>query len=157
MNWYKSAGLHEKDIGMKREFAGLTVHVENPAGTIRMGMDHDGEEWRIDMKYDYGFLYCSVGADDEGLDVYLGPNQEAKTTYIIHQAKPDTGEYDEDKVMLGFENAKAAKKAYLDHYNSADFFGSMSQIPYIEFFELVTKGGRTKVNWKKKSRKTAIK
>ena len=153
MNWYKTCKATERELGMKRDFAGITVHVENPAGTVRMGIDPDGNEWRIEMKYDYGFIYSAKGADGEGLDVYLGPDQEAKTAYIVHQNDPSSGKYDEDKVMLGFASAAEAKKAYLDHYDSKDFFGSMSEISFAEFKNLVTGADRRKINWKKKGDK----
>lgn len=150
MNWYKRCKTEERELGMKRDFAGITVHVENPAGTTRMGIDPDGHEWRIEMKYDYGFIYCVKGADGDALDVYLGPDQEAKTAYIVHQVDPSSGDYDEDKVMLGFESPEEAKKAYLKHYDSKDFFGSMTEIPFSEFKQIVMNGDRKKVNWKRR-------
>lgn len=82
-----------------------------------------------------------------GIDVYLGPNQEAKNVFIIHQNDPDTGKYDEDKVMLGFDNKNIAKKAYLDHYDDLDFFGSITIMSFSEFKENVNNG--TKLHYKK--------
>jgi hypothetical protein len=144
----------ESSLGMKRMFADeILVNIENPAGTERIGMDKGKKEWRIKMKYDYGFIHCVKGADGEGLDVYLGPNQEAKKVFVIHQNDPSTKEYDEDKVMLGFENGKEAKKAYLDHYNSLDFFGSMTVMDFDEFLNIVKNGKKERVSWNIKDKR----
>lgn len=144
----KQSEHSESDLGIKRTFADdILVNVENSAGTDRIGMDKGKKEWRITMKYDYGFIDCVKGADGEGLDVYLGPDQEAKKVFVVHQNDPSTGKYDEDKVMLGFANGKEAKEAYLDHYNSPDFFGSMTIMDFDEFKKIVQKGEKGKVTW----------
>lgn len=153
---YKMSQVPEEDLGMIRDFAGLEVHVENPAGTERVGVGKDGKEWRTKMKYDYGFI-CSVkGTDGDALDVYLGPDQEAANVYIVHQVDPDSGEYDEDKCMLGMDNPARAKEEYLEHYDSPDFFGSMSVIPFEEFKKLVENGDKEKINWKRKGKKVRM-
>ncbi len=131
--------IEEDKLGMKRMFGeNIVVNVENQAGTERVGVKSNGKEWRSKMKYDYGFISCVKGEDGEGLDVYLGPNQEAENVYIVHQNDPETGEYDEDKVMLGFDSKKQAKEAYLEHYDSPDFFGSITEQTFEEFEHLVT-------------------
>lgn len=55
--------------------------------------------------------------DGDELDVFLGPDPKAPEVYVIHQCFPDTGMYDEDKVMLGFPSYEAALKAYNDNYD----------------------------------------
>lgn len=156
MNWYrvKLAEIDEQDLGMMRDFAGLSVNVENPAGTDRVGVDPDGHEWRTKMKYDYGFVYNAEGTDGDSLDVYLGPNQDAEKAYVVHQVDPyDDHKYDEDKVMLGFDDLDSAKKAYLDHYDRIDFLGDVTEVDFEEFKKEVETGGRTKINWKNKGKK----
>lgn len=156
VNWYttyKTAEVPEEELGMKRDYAGLEVNVENPAGTDRVGISKKGKEWRIKMKYDYGFVSSIKGTDGDALDVYLGPDQEAKNVFIVHQVDPDSGAYDEDKCMLGFGDAKEAKKIYIAHYDSPKFFGSMSVISFKEFKKIVEDGDKKKVNWKKKAKK----
>ena len=148
-NWYKKA-ISEKDLGFKREFHDLVINIEHPAGTERIGVNDKGKEWRTKMKYDYGFIYAAKGADGEGIDVYLGPDEKAKQVYIVHQNKPDTGKYDEDKVMLGFQGQKDAKKAYLDHYDSSDFFGGMTVVSFSEFKKTIEEENGKKIKWKKK-------
>src|SRR5882672_5574960 len=84
-----------------RQFAGLRVMVENPKGTIRSGVDRDGSPWEQIMQNDYGYLSKATGADGEGLDVFLGDNEDAPNAYIVHQNHPHNGQFDEDKVVLG--------------------------------------------------------
>ena len=160
MNWYrfKLAEVPEQELGMKRDFAGLEVNVENPAGTERVGVDPDGHEWRTKMKYDYGFVYNAEGTDGDSLDVYLGPDMEADKAYVVHQVDPyNDHKYDEDKCMLGLENPKDAKKAYLYHYDRDDFFGSMTEVAIEDFKREVKSKNRKKVDWKKKGREVTDK
>ncbi len=137
-NLIKLAEINEDELGMKRMFDDIVVNIENQAGTERVGVKPNGKEWRSKMKYDYGFISAIEGEDGEGLDVYLGPDQESENVYIIHQNDPETGEYDEDKIMLGFNDKKQAKQAYLDHYDSPDFFGSMTEMSFEDFKHLAT-------------------
>lgn len=147
----------EADLGMKRLICDdIIVNVENQAGTIRMGTGKDGKEWRTKMKYDYGFIHCVKGADDEGLDVYIGSDQKAKFVYVIHQNDPQTGEYDEDKCMVCFPDEKEAKEAYLDHYDSPKYFGSMDTMKMADFKDIVKsgkRGGKVKFKVKKAKKK----
>lgn len=158
MNWYKycTQTIDEDSLGMKREFAGFLINIENPAGTIRMGTDKKGKEWRIDMQYDYGFINRVKGEDGEGLDVYLGANEDAKNVYIVRQVVPDTGEYDEDKIMLGFDSEKEAKEAYLLHYSSEDFFGSMDTVTMSKFKKCIENDDLGDFAWKKKAQNKSI-
>ncbi|MBA7555412.1 hypothetical protein ES705_48074 [subsurface metagenome] len=59
------------------------------------------------------------------MDVYLGPNEFSNKAFVVHQVDPKTGKYDEDKVMLGFNDASAAKANYVRQYDSAKYFGTM--------------------------------
>jgi hypothetical protein len=89
------------------------------------------------MKYPYGeFLANAMGHDKDKLDVYVGPYNDAPNVYIVHQNKvsgEDAGQYDEDKVMLGFRNPEEAKAAYLAHYNSDKFFRSITTMSFSLF------------------------
>ena len=51
---------------------------------------------------------------------------------------------------MGFDEEEKAKKAYLDHYDSDKFFGSMSSISFEEFKDIVKNKKNQKVKWKKK-------
>ncbi len=123
---------------------GLTLKVENEAGSMRRGKDRDGKEWATKMPYAYGYVARSEGVDGDEVDVYLGPDLNgAGTVYVVHQRKkgaPDAVEwkgYDEDKVMLGFPDEDAARAAYLKCYDDPRFLGPITAMPVPEFVSKV--------------------
>ena len=123
---WKARKLHRR-----RTFGGLDISVESQAGSDRHWEDpHNGTSGKTRMLYDYGYVRGSIGADGDHVDVYVGHNAEATHAYVIDQRKtPDFTKFDEQKVMLGFDGAAAAKKAYLAHYDNPKFFGSMRAMP----------------------------
>jgi 8-oxo-dGTP pyrophosphatase MutT (NUDIX family) len=109
-------------------FRGLLIYVENAPGTWRTGPG-----WKTLMKVPYGEFARSLGTDGDKLDVYVGPDRNCENVFIIHQNfayGPKKGEYDEDKVMLGFNTAAQAKKMYLAHYDSPKFFRSITTMSF---------------------------
>jgi hypothetical protein len=54
--------------------------------------------------------------DRDGVDVFVGDDLKSNLVFVIHQVDPVTGEYDEDKVMLGFSSEGAATTGYLANY-----------------------------------------
>jgi len=117
------------------EFKGLTVHVENKPGSVR-----EGKNWRTELKLPYGEIMGSKGVDGDKVDVYVGPWRDAENVYVVHQnfvGGPKDGKYDEDKVMLGFRSADEAKAAYLAHYNSPQFFRSVTAMAFPLFKRVV--------------------
>lgn len=120
----------------RREVHGMQISVENAAGTSRHWYDpHGKESGSTRMLYDYGYIRGTKGTDGDHVDVYVGPSPESEFVFIVTQMKkPDFKEVDEQKVMLGFNSAKKAKRAYLAHYNDARFFGSMKKM-HIERFK----------------------
>lgn len=87
------------------------------------------------MKHDYGFIDGHVGADDDELDCYLGPDESAPFVYVVHQMKaPDYKRFDEDKIFLGFGSEADAKAAYLAHRNDGDkAYGGQTAIRFEDF------------------------
>ncbi len=105
--------------------AGLRVAIEFRSGELRNGHM---------MFYDYGSLPGLVGADGEEVDVFIGPEPHPSEVYVVHQQRKDAwDEYDEDKTMLGFASADAAKQAYLAQYGDERFFGGMTVFPVEAF------------------------
>jgi 8-oxo-dGTP pyrophosphatase MutT (NUDIX family) len=51
-------------------------------------------------------------ADGDHVDCYVGPDENSPHVLVIDQADPDTGEFDEHKVMLGFSAPTQALVAY---------------------------------------------
>jgi phage gp29-like protein len=117
------------------EFQGLPIVVETAAGGERHWSEKqpDGSEkiGMTTMLHDYGYIDGHTGADGDELDCYVGGDETARFAYIVHQRQvSDPSKYDEDKVMLGFPSADAAKAAYLAHRNDGErAFGEMSVIP----------------------------
>jgi phage gp29-like protein len=118
------------------QFQGLPIAVENPAGSIRLWTDDQGKNiGATKMHHDYGYIEGHVGADAEELDAYVGPDEDAPDVHVVRQlATPDYKAHDEDKIMLGFRDAGAAKAAFLAHRNDGEkSFGGMSTIPMDAF------------------------
>lgn len=123
----------------KEKFQGLGISIENKPGSIREGVDVDGKAWKTKFKYPYGYIRGSIGVDGDHVDCYLGGESEAEKAYIIRQNVPETGKYDEDKVMLGFNSKEEAEKAYRDHYNKDGFFGGMKIVTIDKLKKLLEK------------------
>lgn len=132
----------------QRTFQGLPVAIENPAGSLRTWKDGD-DIGTTEMLFDYGFIEGVDGSDGEELDVYLGPDETAPDVHVVHQRRAPwgQGDHDEDKTMLGFADAGAAKAAYLAHRNDGDrAWGGMSVIPLDTFKrKLRTREGTGKI------------
>lgn len=120
-------------------FRGLQISIENAKHSSRAWKDpHNNTEGMTHMKHAYGYLRGTLGTDGDHLDVYLGPDRDAPMVYIVHQmSPPDFKVYDEDKCMLGFPSADAAKEAYLNQYDDPRFYGSMTEMPFEEFREKI--------------------
>lgn len=115
---------------------GLEIAIENPAGSIRSGIDPKGEKWSVKMKNAYGYICRTQGIDGDGVDVFIGPDMDAPMVYVVHQKKVDDWEhYDEDKCMLGWPNETAARQAFLDNYDDPRFLGPITAMPVAEFVD----------------------
>lgn len=128
------ARTDEDGDGKRVTFAGFPVCIESPKGSYRYWTDTDGTPGKTKMRFNYGYIEGSHGTDGDSVDVYLGPNPDAQWVYIVHQnKKPDFVQYDEDKVMLGFDSANHAHDAYLSLYDDERFLGSMSMMLLEDF------------------------
>ena len=116
---------------------GIPIAIENQKGSVRSGVDKDGKPWRTKMVHPYGYLVGTKGADGEEVDAYVGPKKDAPHAFVVHQHKDDGKGYDEDKVMLGFKDEEAARKAYLKHYDDPKFLGPISTVPVERLKELI--------------------
>lgn len=119
--------------GTAKTFAGFPVRVETPAGSYRQWGPR--EHQRTLMQYDYGYIEGVDGADGDEYDCYLGPDESSPFVFVIHQVVPDTGEYDEDKAMIGWSSAEEALEAYRAHYDRPGFDGCIAQLTVAEFRE----------------------
>jgi hypothetical protein len=138
----KMAGVAKKQISWQ----GLTMKLEYLKGDERSGVNGaTGKKWSRTMRDHYGYMPGTYGkgADGDAIDIYFNPDagdEVVKNVYKIRQKKK-TGEYDEDKFMVGYASADEAKKAFLR--NMPEWaFGSMTGVSMEAFKRLVGQSKR---------------
>lgn len=138
---YNSAGFK---LQGRKDIAGMNVAIENRKGSVRKWFDKEqNETGRTKMRHPYGYIEGTIGNDGDELDVFVGPlGHNCEHVFIIHQRDPQSGQYDEDKCMVGFGSAGEAKTAYLEHYNHTRFYAGMTQMPLYEFVQAVENNNR---------------
>lgn len=101
-------------------FGGYTYVIENPKGSIRSGVDNNGNRWSIKMNNTYGYFLGTLGKDKDHIDVFINDDVDLDNfkgkIYVVDQINSD-GTFDEHKIMYGFKNKVEAKKAYLSNYS----------------------------------------
>lgn len=112
---------------------GFDITIESPKGSVRSGKDSDGKEWSVTMNNDYGYILGTEGVDGDHIDVFLSDNPEQGNVYVIDQVNQKTGEYDESKVMYGFNSLEEAKDAYLYNFEEGWKVGVVSGVSKEEF------------------------
>ena len=115
---------------------GLDVTIENAKGSIRRGTDPSGAAWEVEMPAHYGYIRRSEGGDGEQVDVYVGEEPESSQVYVIDQIDPDTGRFDEHKVILGTRNLDDAYDLYTAGFSDGrggDRAGAITEMDIGEF------------------------
>lgn len=95
------------------------ITIENPAGSVRKGVDADGKEWSTTMANTYGYIKGTEGVDGDHIDVFLHTDMDqwdGRKAFVVDQTNTD-GSFDEHKVMLGFNDKDEAMSAYLANYD----------------------------------------
>lgn len=110
----KQAGNYKKG---HVKVSGFDIAIENAKGSVRKGIDSDGEAWETTMPANYGYIKRTEGADGDNVDVYIGDNPDAQEVFIVDQIDPVTGKFDEHKVMMGFNSSKEAGDAYKNAFS----------------------------------------
>lgn len=108
-------------------FQGIPISVENREGSVRKGVGPDGP-WQTKMQRPYGYIRGTkkLGMDGQELDVFLGPDEQAKFAYLIMTKTPPAFQKDDElKIMLGYSSPDKAKKSFLQHFDNPKFFGRM--------------------------------
>ena len=121
---------------------GYDIVLENPKGTTRSGKDANGKEWSITMKHDYGYIRGTKGTDGDHIDVYLSDNPTAGNVYVVDQVNQWTGDFDEHKVMYGFNSMEEAVQAYRDQYEDGWKVGTVTEVSREEFKKWVDSSAR---------------
>lgn len=125
----------EHEVVRRLTFRGLKISVETDKGQTRSWRGGETKMW-FPYGYFEGTKHSGVSGDGMALDVYVGKHEDTPDVYVIHQMKaPHFEEFDELKVMLGFESEKRARAAYLMHYTPDDDrrIGEMEIYPFDEF------------------------
>jgi len=124
---------------------GLDISIENPKGSVRKGIDKNGKPWKNEMTSHYGYIRRTVGGENEQLDVFVGPKPESEKVYVVKQINPDTNKFDENKVLMGYENEKKARIGYLSNYKKGwKGLGSIQEFSINEFKDWLKNGDQTK-------------
>ena len=110
----KLSGNYKKgDIVIK----GIKIKVENPKGSIRWGINFNGQKWIQKMKAHYGYITGYGDAEDgDKIDVFIGDKLNASKCFIVNQIGPESGLFDEHKVILCVDNIKEAEDLYMSNY-----------------------------------------
>ncbi len=118
-------------IKVRYEIQGVPIWVEWKKGETRIYKNKKGEtKYERLMKADYGYIPETKDCDGEEIDVYVGPDLDSKNAYVIRQLKKNTGKFDENKVMVGYDSAEDARKSYDYHMGgTVEFFGGMEKVP----------------------------
>ena len=114
----KKAGNYKKG---HLTFGGYDFTLETPKGTTRSGKDEQGKPWSVTMHDTYGYIKGKIGVDGDHIDMFINDNADLDdfngNVYVVDQVNPETGEFDEHKVMYGYPSEEAATEAYLANYS----------------------------------------
>ena len=123
---------------------GMTISIENPKGSKRYygEKDADGNRKFNVMNNHYGYFTKSLGKDGDAVDVFIGPDiDNFERVYCVDQRKKGSSEFDETKVMLGFNSKEAAKEAYLSNYDENwKGFMAITSVPLKTFKKWLYRG-----------------
>ena len=113
---------------------GYNITIENPKGSVRRGTDSKGNEWENVLNNDYGYIRGTKGVDGDHIDVYLSDNPAEGNVFVIDQVNPETREFDEHKVMYGFNSMDEAREAYLANFSEGwNGLGTITEVTKDEF------------------------
>lgn len=112
----KEAGNYKKGHVQVGTF---NITIENPKGSVRSGIDTEGNKWETTMQNTYGYIRGTKGVDGDHIDVFLSDDIDGwngRKVFVVDQYNED-GTFDEHKVMLGFNEADDAEAAYFANYD----------------------------------------
>lgn len=131
----KKAGNYKKG---HLSFGGYDFTVETPKGATRSGKDEQGKPWSVTMHDTYGYILGKIGVDGDHIDMFINDAADLDTfdgnVYVVDQVNPETGEFDEHKVMFGYPSEEAATEAYLANYSKGwKGLGKVTAVPKATF------------------------
>lgn len=113
----KEAGNYKKghvQVGV------FDITIEQPKGSVRSGVDANGNKWETTMQNTYGYIRGTEGVDGDHIDVFLSDDIDGwngSRVFVVDQYNED-GSFDEHKVMLGFNETDDAEAAYFANYDN---------------------------------------
>ena len=113
----KEAGNYKKghvQVGV------FDITIEQPKGSVRSGVDANGNKWETTMQNTYGYIRGTEGVDGDHIDVFLSNDIDGwngRRMFVVDQYNED-GTFDEHKVMLGFNETDDAEAAYFANYDN---------------------------------------
>lgn len=131
----KKAGNYKKG---HLSFGGYDYTVETPKGVTRSGKDEQGKPWSVILHDTYGYILGKIGVDGDHIDMFINDAADLDTfdgnVYVVDQVNPETGEFDEHKVMYGYPSEEAATEAYLANYSKGwKGLGKVTSVPKATF------------------------
>ena len=131
----KKAGNYKKG---HLTFEGYDFTIETPKGVTRSGKDEQGKPWSVTMHDTYGYILGKIGVDGDHIDMFINDAADLDTfdgnVCVVDQVNPETGEFDEHKVMYGYPDEAAATKAYLSNYSKGwKGLGKITSVPKATF------------------------
>lgn len=131
----KKAGNYKKG---HLSFGGYDYTVETPKGVTRSGKDEQGKPWSVTMHDTYGYILGKIGVDGDHIDMFINDAADLDTfdgnVYVVDQVNPETGVFDEHKVMYGYPSEEAATEAYLANYSKGwKGLGKVTSVPKATF------------------------
>lgn len=113
----KEAGNYKKG---HVQIGTFNVTIEQPKGSVRSGVDANGNKWETTMQNTYGYIRGTEGVDGDHIDVFLSNDIDGwngRRMFVVDQYNED-GSFDEHKVMLGFNETDDAEAAYFANYDN---------------------------------------
>ena len=151
----KEAGNYKKGHVKVGPF---NITIEQPKGSVRRGVDADGNKWETEMQNTYGYIRGTEGVDGDHIDVFLSDDidgWDGHKVFVVDQRNAD-GSFDEHKVMLGFNDINDAEAAYMSNYEEGwQGLGAITGVAIEEFGKWIASSHRkTKAFAEYKSVKT---
>lgn len=131
----KKAGNYKKG---HLSFGGYDYTVETPKGVTRSGKDEHGKPWSVTMHDTYGYILGKIGVDGDHIDMFINDDADLDSfdgnVCVVDQVNPETGEFDEHKVMYGYPDEAAAITAYAKNYSPGwKGLGKVTSVPKATF------------------------
>jgi GH24 family phage-related lysozyme (muramidase) len=125
---------------------GLDISIETPQGAKRRGVDSSGKPWEVTMPVPYGYIKGTVGHDKDHIDAFLGPDIGSDKVYVIDQVDPESGSFDEHKLVFGAKSGQDAQTIYSKSYSDDrphDRIGNITEMS-VDDARTWLKSGKTK-------------